>query len=105
MLNLFRRAAHAAAPPTPDARYRHAAQVTSTREGDRTVLLDHRGGAYFGLDEVGTRVWDLLGGGTSLGAVVDVLADEYDVPRDVLEHDVSAIVSRLIKSNLLEAIR
>lgn len=104
MLDLFRRgAARAAAPPTPDSRYRHAPEVTSTREGDRTVLLDHRGGAYFGLDEVGTRVWDLLGGGASLAAAVDVLADEYDASRQVLEQDVSAIVSRLVKNKLLEA--
>ncbi|HEX6041227.1 PqqD family protein [Longimicrobium sp.] len=104
MLDLFRRKpARADAPPAPDARYRHAAQVTSTREAGRTVLLDHRGGAYFGLDEVGTRVWDLLGGGASLASAVDVLADEYDAPRNVLEHDVAEIVSRLVKSNLLEA--
>lgn len=104
MLNLFRRkAARAPAPPTPDSRYRHAAHVTSTREGGRTVLLDHGGGAYFGLDEVGTRVWDLLGGGVSLASAVDVLADEYDAPRDVLAHDVAEIVSRLVENKLMEA--
>ena len=103
MLDLFRRKpARTHAPPASDALYRHAAHVTSTREGGRTVLLDHGGGAYFGLDEVGTRVWNLLGGGAPLGSAVDVLAEEYDAPRDVLARDVAEIVSRLVENNLLE---
>lgn len=102
MLDIFRRkAVRTDAAPGPDTGWRHAEDVTSTREGDRTVLLDHRGGAYFGLDEVGTRVWDLLGEGASLGAVIDTLAEEYDAPREVLERDTAKIVLRLRESNLL----
>jgi hypothetical protein len=104
VLDLFRRrTAREGAAPTPASRYRHAPDVTSTREGDRTVLLDHRAGAYFGLDEVGTRVWELLGADASLGAVVDALAEEYDAPRAVLERDTTEIVSRLRENNLLTA--
>jgi hypothetical protein len=104
MLDIFRRKPAPAEPPAgPETRWRHAADVTSTREGDRTVLLDHRAGAYFGLDEVGTRVWELLGGGASLAGVVDALAEEYDAPREVLERDTAEIVSRLRQSKLLIA--
>jgi hypothetical protein len=102
VLELFRRRpASSDTAPSPESRYRHAAGVTSTREGDRTVLLDHHAGAYFGLDEVGTRVWELLGTGASLGAVVDALAEEYDAPRDVLERDTAQIVLRLRSNKLL----
>jgi hypothetical protein len=104
VLDLFRRKApRQDAAPGPESRWRHAPDVTSTREGDRTVLLDHRAGAYFGLDEVGTRVWELLGAGASLSAVVDALAEEYEAPRAVLERDTTEIVSRLRSSNLLAA--
>lgn len=104
MLRLFRsKAPRADAAPGPGSRWRHSPDVTSTREGDSTVLLDHRAGAYFGLDEVGTRVWELLGTGASLTAVVDTLAEEYEVPRAVLERDTTEIVSRLRQSNLLVA--
>jgi hypothetical protein len=102
VLNLFRRRTAAAdAAPELDAHFRHAPEVTSTREGDRTVLLDHRGGAYFGLDEVGTRVWELLGGGASLGQAIDALTDEYDAPREVLARDASALVSSLRGTGLV----
>ena len=104
MLDLFRRKAAPAEPvPGPESRWRHSADVTSTREGDRTVLLDHRAGAYFGLDEVGTRVWELLGEGASLAGVVDALAEEYDAPREMLQRDTTEVVLRLRKSNLLVA--
>ncbi|MBB4638476.1 PqqD family peptide modification chaperone [Longimicrobium terrae] len=102
MLNLFRRGSAAtAAAPGPEARFRHSPQVTSTREGDRTVLLDHRGGAYFGLDEVGTRLWELLGGGSSLNEVAGALAAEYDAPADVLRRDTIELVSRLRAAGLV----
>ena len=99
MLNLFRRGT--AATPGLEARFTPAPHVTSTREGDRTVLLDHQGGAYFGLDEVGTRVWDLLGGGATLAEVADALAAEYDAPVDVLRRDTQQLVSRLRGSGLV----
>ena len=41
-----------------------------------TVLLDLRGGVYFGLDGVGARIWQLLQRPTSLRAVRDVLVKQ-----------------------------
>ena len=46
-----------------------------------TVLLDLSGERFFGLDEVSTRIWQLLGEGADEAAIVDRLLEEYDVGR------------------------
>jgi hypothetical protein len=70
-------------------------------EGE-TVILDLASESYFGLNEVGTRIWALVEEGQSREAVVDTLVDEYDVERDVLEKDVSELLDQLNEAGLIE---
>lgn len=68
-------------------------------EGE-AVLLDLGSQRYFGLDEVGSRIWDLLAEGRALAEVVDALAAEYEVERARLEGDVTELVERLEAAGL-----
>jgi hypothetical protein len=88
---------------TPETTFLPGAQVGATGQGGHTVLLDYAGGQYYGLDEVGTRIWELVRDGSSLGAIVDRLADEYDAPRDVLQADASALLAELAARRLVRA--
>jgi hypothetical protein len=88
---------------TPETTFRPGAQVGTTGQGGHTVLLDYAGGQYYGLDEVGTRIWELVRDGSSLGVIVDRLADEYDAPRDVLQADASALLVELAARRLVRA--
>ncbi|HYR06917.1 MAG TPA: PqqD family protein [Longimicrobium sp.] len=88
---------------SPETTFRPGAQVGATGQGGHTVLLDYAGGQYYGLDEVGTRIWELVRDGNSLGAIVDRLADEYDAPRDVLQADASALLAELAARRLVRA--
>ena len=67
-----------------------------------TVLLDLASEQYFGLDEVGTRVWQLLNEGKSLGGMIEVLLEEYEVEREQLEGDVRALLESLLEAGLVE---
>lgn len=60
-----------------------------------TVLLNLESGVYYGLDAVGTRVWQLLQQGKTIASVCDVMIEEYDVHQDVLREDVSRLVGEL----------
>jgi hypothetical protein len=59
------------------------------------VLLNLKSGRYFGLDAVGTRIWQMLLEGCSLDATVSQLLQEYDVSREKLLTDVSSFVAAL----------
>ena len=75
--------------------------VLSRRVGDETVLLSLADEHYYGLDGVGTRFWEIVAEGTTFENAVDILLVEYDVERDVLVRDLTAVVQDLRTNGLL----
>jgi hypothetical protein len=65
------------------------------------IILNLATGMYFGLDEVGTRVWALVAAAGTLGHAVDTLADEYDIDRPALERDVLELAGQLLDKGLV----
>jgi len=63
--------------------------------GDETVILELKNGAYFGLDAIGTRVWELLKEGRTTASICEQMVAEYDVAPDVLEADVRRLLAEL----------
>jgi predicted transcriptional regulator len=76
-------------------------QVMAQELAGETVLLDLASESYFGLDEVGTRVWQLLQSGKNQPAIVDTLLEEYEVERAKLEQDVAELLNRLSDAGLV----
>lgn len=71
------------------------------REMDgESVLLNLETGIYFGLDEVGTRVWRLAADNGSLRAVRDRLVEEYDADPAAIERDLLALADALVSKGL-----
>ena len=69
-------------------------------QGD-AVLLDMKSGVYFGLDRVGTRMWQLMGEPKPLSAVVAAMVDEFDVAESRCAEDVVALARKLAEQGLL----
>ena len=68
---------------------------------DEVVLLDLASEHYFGLDEVGARVWMLLKEQKAAGQIVEELLQEYDVERAELEGDVLDLLAQLLDAGLI----
>jgi len=66
------------------------------------VLLDMNSENYFGLDEVGTAIWQAMQETETLKEVFEVLLDQYDVEPEVLEKDLLGFVDKLAQSGLVE---
>jgi hypothetical protein len=65
------------------------------------VILDLESGTYFGLDAVGTRIWQLCMEHGSLQAVWEVMQCEFDAPSETLRSDLLAFVNELSTKRLL----
>jgi hypothetical protein len=66
------------------------------------VLLHTEQEVYFGLNEVGAKVWSRLGSYESFEALCDSVHAEYqDVARDVLDVDVRELLDQLAGFGLL----
>jgi hypothetical protein len=76
--------------------------VTATTIDDEVVLLNDDTGLYQGLQGVGPRIWELIQEPTTVEAVADTIATEYDVDRDRCEQDVLDFVETLADENLVE---
>jgi hypothetical protein len=85
----------------PSATFAVPESVLSREVGGETVILDTVGGTYYGLDEVGTRIWDLVRDGRSVEAVETVLLDEYEVEPDDLHRDLERLLDELLDQGLL----
>jgi len=66
------------------------------------VLLDMNSENYFGLDEVGTAIWQAMQEKESLKEVFDVLLEQYEVEEDVLKNDLLTFVEKLEESGLVK---
>lgn len=69
------------------------------------VILNLADGTYYGLDEVGTRMWELLSESGRLDQTYQTLLQEYDVTPEQLEKDLLRLVEQLVSRGLLEVKR
>ncbi len=84
-----------------DKRLVPSGDAVASPAGDETVILQLKNGTYFGLDPVGTRVWQLLGDGLSPAEICARLAEEYDVAPAVLEADVHCLLVELEANDII----
>lgn len=65
------------------------------------VILNLATGIYFGLDPIGTRMWQLIERHARLEAVLAELREEYDAPPATLERDLVRLASELMAKGLV----
>ena len=75
--------------------------VLSQDLNGEVVLLNLKTGVYFGLDPIGSRVWELFAGNGEVARILEVLLSEYDVPRDRLSEDLVALIRKLQEHQLV----
>ena len=96
-------AASADTPPLHrDTRVVVSRDAVSAELERETVILGMHDGVYYGLDPVGTRIWQLAASPTTLGAIADALVAEYDVEAARAWEDLVALTRDLLAAGLLE---
>ena len=74
---------------------RPSPNATESAVADETVLLHLVNGTYYGLDAMGTRVWEMLKDGIDANAICRRIADEFEVELSTVEADVRAFLGAL----------
>jgi hypothetical protein len=69
-------------------------------DGEAVVLSLHRG-AYFGLNEVGTRAFELARRPRPVRALVDAMLQEYDAEREELAGDLLRFLAEMREAGLI----
>ena len=66
------------------------------------VMLSLKQGEYYGLDPVGTRIWELLENPVTFSSLIDNLMDEFEVSREECEADTREYLETLYNKQLLK---
>lgn len=70
--------------------------------GGESAILNLKSGVYYTLDPVGARVWNILQRPCSVHDVRDTLLSEYEVECELCEHDLYALLEKLLREGLIE---
>jgi coenzyme PQQ synthesis protein D (PqqD) len=70
--------------------------------GSEVVILDLMSGMYYGLDDLGARLWSLIEQPASLGAIRDAIMTDYDVDAATCECDILTFLQQLKSVGLVE---
>lgn len=70
--------------------------------GEEAVLLNLKNEQYFGLDPMGTRMWQLLTASDSIQSAFDALLGEYEVTEEILRQDLTDLLEKLLAHGLVE---
>lgn len=74
---------------------------TSAEVDGENVILDLEDGVYYGLNAVGTQVWNRIQDPTTIGEVVDDLTAKYDVGHERCFDDVVSLLEDLAENGLI----
>jgi hypothetical protein len=85
-------------------RFRPFPHIVWARHADATVLLDAERGLYYTLNNAAGRIWELLTAGEPVIEILRVVGDEYEVETDLLEGDVTALLTKLRAARLIERV-
>jgi len=66
-----------------------------------SVLLNLNTERYFGLDSVGTRMWQLVTAAPTIDSARIQLLEEFDIDPDTLRCDLSDLLGHLIENGLI----
>jgi hypothetical protein len=69
-----------------------------------SVLLNLETEQYFGLDETGTRMWQLVTTSPNIDAAYQELLAEYDVQPEMLRENLNELLGRLVAYGLLQVL-
>lgn len=77
--------------------------LSTTLDGE-SVILHTGSGKYFGFNEVGTDIWQLLEEPHSIAEITRQIADDYEIPKERCRDDIDELVEELIRKELVQVV-
>lgn len=75
--------------------------VAASMLDDETVLLNLQSEEYYSLDDVGSRIWELIDGTRTTAQIVDAIAAEYGADPALVATDVADLLDELSREGLV----
>ncbi len=84
-------------------KYRLTTNQIASKVAGEMVILNHKKGEYFGLDDVGVTVWELLEQGPkTIQELCDMVTFQYEVKPATCMEDIGGLIRELMAEKLVE---
>lgn len=86
---------------TKDSIIKQTGDVVASEIDGETVMMSIENGEYYGLDGIGSHIWELIRKRIKVSDLIDCLMKKYEVDFDTCEKDVMAFLNELNQDNIL----
>jgi hypothetical protein len=76
-------------------------QVSSDLAGE-SVILNLKDGTYYGLNELGSVIWEFIQEPKTVADICDSILQEYEVDTDTCNSSVQTLLNDLVNAQLVE---
>ena len=90
--------------PNLDRVLKHKADVRYRVVGEEAVVVRQNAAEVLALNDVGTRILELIDAKSSVGQLIETMTSEYDVDREELSRDVEHFVAAIHDAGIVEEI-
>lgn len=82
-------------------KYQISPEVLFSKIDDEVIIMSIEADSYFGLDPVGSRIWELLEQPATMDELVSQLVQEYDVGEAECRQDAQDFVTEMVARGLI----
>lgn len=79
-------------------------EVFASEIDEEVVMMNLKTGKYYGMDAIGSRIWELIEEKIQVKKVIETLLEEYDVSEEQCRKDVLAFFDELNAQNLVDVL-
>lgn len=86
------------------SRYRPDDEVTFQKLGEETVIVHLGTGRIHHTNSTGSRIWELIENGRSLGEIRETLLEEFDASPGQLCQELDGFIAQLAAERMIHAV-
>ena len=79
-------------------------ELVASEMDNEIVMMSVETGAYYGLNEVGTKIWSLISEPVTIESICSQLQTEFDVTAKDCEKEVLKFIDGMIKEKMIEIV-
>ncbi len=82
-------------------RYKRNDDNLASKIHDEVVMVNITQGNYFGLNSVGSDIWELLQEPCSVEELCEKLMNDYDIDKESCLRDINSFIKELMKNDIV----
>jgi hypothetical protein len=79
-------------------------EIITSDIGGETVMMSLENSAYYGVDTVGSRIWQLIEQPMAVSHLCNILQTEFEVEPETCHEDVLELLNSLHQANLIQIV-